>query len=216
MTTTVVKKEEGKAFAPVKSLTYGRPRGFSDELKWADTAIATYAADTTGTITLLNAIAIGDDYNARTSRKTYVTSVHLEGCFLPYDTTTTATLGRVLLVWDKAPNSVAPSITDIITTVDSCSQYSMLYRGRFRVLYDRQLTLGSADLVTAGEKVASGKNIIPLRVTKKIKAKTVYNGSAATIGSISQGALWLVTLGDQVLTNSGVLRCSTRVRFTDA
>jgi len=220
VTTVTAKKGKSSSSSSVPIVKgYALPaRGYTKrskaESKYVDIGPFASVADTTGAIVLLNGAALGDDATDREGRQTYATSVHIQGILTPTDTTNNDTLCRMLLVWDKAPNGVAPTFGELMTAADPVMQLNLNNRARFTVLADKRWALGARDLATAGNKVASGQASHVVNIFRKLKnLKTQWMGTGATIASIQSGALYLFMVGDQATTDSGQFRLTSRVRF---
>lgn len=192
------------------------PRTGPPELKYTDIASASYAADTTGTVTALNLTAVGDDNNTRDGRQIHNRSVHVQGILSPEDRTTNTNLARMLLVWDSQPSSGAlASITDILTASSSIAPTNLNNRERFRILRDCRYSQGINDN-TATQAFSNGNNTYMVNEYVKLgDLKTTYSGTTAVIGSVATGALLMVTIGNQAAGSAGTFILTTRVRFTD-
>lgn len=196
-----------------------RPGGFPsgtvpEELKFVDLPLATYACSTTGSVTLLNGVAQGTDYNQRVGRQMLLKSVELRGyAYADADGSSDLQYVRVMVVLDNATNGAAPIITDILTAQTSISMPNLANRGRFRILSDQRHAFEGA-ITAAGVGPKTMNCDLYLRWPKGIVVQN--NGTAATVGSIQSGALWLVTIGSSgsVNQNASAQLC-TRVRFTD-
>lgn len=194
-----------------------RPGGFMgggapgvDELKFVDIADANYGADIVGAVTLLNGVAQGTDYNQRIGRQFLVTSCTIHG-YIEAGTGNAA--GRVLLVWDYAPNGVIATVTQILTASSSQSFLNLDNRGRFKILRDIHLPVSNAASGTAG-----APTVLPIETYWRPKQPLVTNcsGTAATIGSIQSGALLMVTIGDEAVGPTAPnMNICTRVRYRD-
>jgi len=223
-TAAVVRRAQGRR-------TYARTRGpyrtggfygasvrSPGEKKVIDVAQTTTAVNTTGSVTLLNGVATGTDFTDRIGRRTNVTAIQLRGFFTPDLTSATITqnLARILIVEDQQTNGVIATIADILNAVTPTSFMNMSNRERFKVHMDQQLALGpqnfTSDLVCAP---CPGGHVI--NFYKKVNIPMVFEGTAATIASISSGALYLVTVGNVAAGNlDSQLLWSSRVRFIDA
>lgn len=96
--------------------TQPRTSLFHGELKYKDVTAATYAGDTTGTVTPLNLIAVGDDNTDRDGRQVHLHSVHVQGIVRPVDASAASTFSRMMIVWDSQPNGGTAAITDILAS----------------------------------------------------------------------------------------------------
>lgn len=187
------------------------------ELKYTDIAQADYAADTTGNVTALNLTAVGDDNTSRDGRQICNRSIHIQGMVLPGSTTaTSANLSRIILVWDSQPNSgTIALITDILTASTSIAPTNLNNRERFTILRDLRFAQGSYNN-TATQAVSNGNNTYGVNEFVTLKdIKTTYSGTTAAIGSVATGALLMVTIGSQPGALGGIVRVTTRLRFTD-
>lgn len=184
------------------------------EKNYVDIALAQYAADSTGTITLLNGIAEGDDNTQRNGRKAKMLSCQINGSGQNVAGNTVPQKIRFLLVWDNAPNGAAPTISQILTTVNSESFPLVDNEDRFTILRDMKIVLGPN--VTTATQTYIDMSIAPLDFYRKINSDTKFNGTGATIASIQNGALWGVTVGNNVAgVNAANFQYTSRVRFTD-
>jgi len=189
--------------------------GGQRELKYVDVAQATYACDTTGSVTCLNLLAVGDDNTTRDGRQVTIKSVQLHGIVQPQDTTVGSNKCRVMLVWDNANNSGAiATIAQILAAAVGNAFPLVDNSNRFTILVDRTFALGPfAD--TATQAYAGCPTVENVEIYKKINQITQYSGTTAAIGSIQNGALLLVTIGTATATAGHNLLAATRVRFTD-
>lgn len=186
-----------------------------EEFKFNDIASATYTPGTSGTITLLNGVAIGDDYTDREGRQVKMKSVHVRGYVRANAATPTVGgfLTRLLLVWDNATNGAAPTVGDILVGSTSIVLPQISNANRFTILRDQQFALTSvSNLATAawaGESTEEIDMYVPLNDI------TQYRGTDATVTSIQNGALWLLTLADYAGSGAPTFQLATRVRFAD-
>jgi len=194
----------------VKGAIYGGRK----ELKYVDSGILNLQCSTTGTVTCVNMTAVGDDNTTRDGRQATMKSVQINGVIRGADLTVSTTLARVMLVWDNAINSGSlPAITDILVGAFSESFPNINNQQRFTILYDSMFGLGAAQ--DTATQAFNGAIPHPVKVYKKLNHVTQYSGTTAAIGSIQNGALYLVTVGDQSAGDCANLYCGVRVRFTD-
>lgn len=191
------------------------PYGGRKELKYVDIAAATYVADTTGTVTALNLIAVGDDNINRDGRQVTMKSVQIRGMCRNFDASSGPTFCRMLLVWDNAVNSGAiATVAQILSAVNSVSFPLIDNANRFTILVDRSYALGNFD-TTATQSVAQGMGPFVCEIYKKLNVVTQFSGTTAAIGSIQNGGLLMVTIGNSAAGAGGLFEVATRVRFTD-
>lgn len=186
------------------------------ELKYNDLGAAAYGAGTTGTVTCLNLVAVGDDNTTRDGRQICNRSIHVTGMLTPVDATTLVNYARLLLVWDSQPNSgTIAAITDILVASTSLSHTNLNNRERFTVLRDCRYAQGKSD-TTATQAISDGNNTYSVNEFVNLKdIKTTYSGTTAAIGSVATGALLMVTIGSGADAAAGSFALATRLRFTD-
>lgn len=185
------------------------------ELKYNDLGSNSYNIDTTGSVTALNLLAVGDDNTNRDGRQVTIKSIQITGVVKPFDDTTGDSHARVMLVWDNAVNSGAiATIAQILTAANSNSFPLIDNAQRFTILSDMHYAVGKRDN-TATQTFAASPSVHALNMYKKLNLVTQYSGTTAVIASIQNGALLLVTIGDQAVNTGALLQCATRVRFTD-
>lgn len=187
------------------------------ERKVVDTTVAVYQINTTGSVNLLNGIATGTDYTQRIGRRVNVVSIQARGiAYIETPTATPVQMGRFMLVEDMQANGVIATTADIFNEATGTSMMNLNNRERFKVHYDKQMVFGPAS-TTATQTYSAGPQAYNIAVYKKCNIPMVFEGTAATIGSVSSGALYAVFIGTQV---AGTADCncamSFRIRFIDA
>lgn len=190
-------------------------RSGKPEKKVVDLGAASFAMDTTGSLTLLNGVAAGTDFTDRIGRKTKLSYVYVRGIVNAQDASSGPTLGRLLLVYDKQPAGALPAITDILTAATSVSQVNLNGRDRFVILADKQYAVGIISN-TATQSFAGSPTVHPVKIYRNLGLETIYDGTTNAIADISSGALYLVTIGNQAAAAGATFNGTTRVRFTDA
>jgi len=192
------------------------PFGGRQELKYVDVAEASYACSTTGSVTCLNLLAVGDDNTTRDGRQVCIKSVQLRGIVNPASPACNVTNARVMLVWDNAANSGTIATIAMILAASTSNSFPLIDNAqRFTVLMDRTFAIGQVSN-TATQSYAWGPATYNIDFYKKMNSVTQYSGTTAAIGSIQNGALLLVTIGDQVAGVAAVAKIASRVRFTDS
>jgi len=196
------------------------PYGGRQELKYVDTVLqsGTSVYDTTGLATPINLIAVGDDNTSRDGRQVTIKSIQVRGTVEPIDSVTETVGCRTMLVWDNANNSASTTsaqlIAALLTSANSAAFPSVDNQNRFTILWDSYLVLaGQANTATQAISASPGAHVI--QYYKKMNAVVQYSGTTAAIGSIQNGALWFVTIGDQAPAAGGIFAGQCRVRFTD-
>lgn len=205
--------------APVIRASKARAVAMAKETGYVDVATATYALDTTGTVTLLNTVAQGVAVTQRVGKKIMMKGLQCRGNL---QANTTAGLNDVayMIVYDKRPTGALPAVTDILVAATANSMNNDNNAGRFQILKRCDETLiGNATFTGA---VANALT----EVTQKdadwyldLKGKEVVYKAVASgaIADIEQGALYLVTVGNSVAgTAAAIAALAFRLRFWDS
>lgn len=228
----------GGSFKPPPRTTYRgsrvplASRGYKPntvEKKVFDIDSATYAANTTGSVTTLFIPTLGSDMTNRVGRKTTVKSLYVRG-FLQVEasqSTWTSPLNsvpqqaRLIIAIDMQPNGAAPAISDVLKeSTKTQSQLNINNRDRFKILSDKTYVLGGAIYNTTATQAVASQNdqIKQIKIFKKLNLETIFNGTnGGTVADINSGSLFMLTLGN-IGAGSGVdadFFLSTRVRFVD-
>ena len=191
------------------------PFGGRKELKYVDIAAGDLACDTTGSVSCLNLLAVGDDNNTRDGRQCTIKSVQLKGQVAANSAAVNPQKARVMLVWDNAVNSGTIATIAQILTASTANSFPLVDNAqRFTVLWDSNYVLGLRSTV-ATSSVADAV-AYDVDYYRKLDNVTQYSGTTAAIGSIQNGGLLLVTIGSVAAgTAAATLNIATRVRFTD-
>lgn len=239
-----MKRRRAEPFAPYRAVVRSKPRrrllapprtgGFrgqtapfrriTAERKVIDTDTANYACNTTGSVTLVNGVAIGSDYTDRVGRKIRLKSIYVRGLVSRNLTLGGGTLlpdvARMLIVFDTQTNGATPSVTDILKEATATSQLNLNNRDRFKVLIDKQYAIAPyliSDTATQSYALAGSPTTYQVKKYKKLNHEVVFNGTQGTVGSISTGALWMVWVGSTAVDQTDpVATVSVRIRFEDA
>lgn len=164
------------------------------EMKYTDVAQATYAADTTGTVTYLNRIDsnIGGIDQGREGSRVMMCGTQIRG-FVVAGTTGTAARATMVLVYDRQPQGANPAITDIFETISSNSFQVTSTRDRFHIL-------GRWDYTLIGNSTtpAVGKEAYQIDLKESFRKLAAFADSTSTgqIANIRTGGLFLLTFGD--------------------
>lgn len=198
---------------------YGPSRRPKQEKKVIDTPKADYNLYTTASVALINGVATGTDFNQRIGRRTQVKSIQIRGFATPTTANTSGAvtqgnLCRVMVIEDKQTNGVLPAITDILDNSTATSMMNLNNRERFKVHLDEQFALGPC-MYTSSTWAFGAPSVHSINFYKRCDIPVYYEGTAATIGSISSGALYLVTVGENG-DATNLFQAEVRVRFVDA
>lgn len=200
-----------------------------EELKFKDVLINTTMlsnAAPPATVILLNGMAQGDTRNTREGDLVRATSVQFKLEVRTNNLELGAVAYRILLVWDKQANGVAPTVANVldnsVITLITTSPYNMdNVPNRFKILYDKSFSVPPQ--VVEDFDVATGQTnsymIVVKTLSKKIpiNKKTNYGlANAGDITDISTGSLYLYCLSTEPSGGSpATLVGGTRVYFKE-
>lgn len=198
--------------SPYKKARYNPPRNARrGEAKFFDTASASYALNTTGSVTHLDIVPQGTTVSKREGKEFHLSSVQIRGV-ASSDTATATASGMMMLVWDKQPNKVIAVLTDILDTASSQSFIKRENAQRFSILKKwRWAFAGNATAPTA-------TNVFDIDdyMTVNLKACCTSADTDGAIGTRITGALYLVTCGTIAAgTADANAVVSVRVNFRD-
>lgn len=178
---------------------------------FVDTAVTSYVADTTGTLTLMATIAQGTSVNQRVGKKIMYASIQIRGRVFS-GTACTTTDTAFIIVYDRRPTGALPAITDVLVSASAGSMNNDDNSGRFQIVRRQDHTLvGNTTTPATGKECFSVDDFIKFRRPAVYKA-----GAAGTIGDIEEGALYLVTIGVTAAgTGAATFSMGWRIRFTE-
>jgi len=198
----------------------------------------------TGAMTCVNAIAAGTSINNRVSRRVRMTSLEVDGWFVPIGTTVAAhnpTYARMLIVYDRQSNGAIPNLNAVIQdisnsssgpslTVACTSHFNLNNRDRFIVLLDERFYLpalqGATGYTSANPPAVPVQDLRNYIVQRHIKLHGLSShyqsdNSPATYGDIANGAIFACLFdGDSTSTDTASqsnfdFYFSCRVKFVD-
>lgn len=190
-----------------------------EELKYIDTLHNT-SIPTSGTLQLLNGVALGDDNNEREGKEISLTSIQFRAQFYSVTGQLTTSVIRMLIFYDMQANGAAPTAATLLdnTVITSLwlAPYNREYQKRYKILYDKiiQLTPQVVLNTTAGDTTTV--LAVEKYVRKKIRlGRTVkYIGDTAAITSIATNSLYLLLISD-ASSNTPTTLGGYRVYFKD-
>lgn len=161
-----------------------------EEPEIVDLAIAAYACDTTGTVTLAALLPQGKAFGTRTGKGAYLDCLSIEGV-ISAGAAGVVTKARLLVVRDSQGAGALPTILDVLQTATSNSQYNSDNLERYEILLDRNWVLLGAAGATSESAFAIEELV---QVTDMIwYTKTDTTG---VIADIEKGAVSVITIGD--------------------
>lgn len=185
----------------------------SKETGFVDVAPAGYALDTTGSVTLLNTVAQGAAVTQRIGKKIILKSLQCRGQMFNNSAAVNNDVA-FLIVYDRRPTGALPAITDILVTANSIAMNNDANSGRFKILKRCDALLQGAPAATMGE----GPGFSIDFYLKLRGLPTVFKAAATgAIGDIEEGALYLITIGDEAAsaTLAATMSAGFRTRFID-
>jgi len=196
----------------------GLQRAYAKEKGYVDVGISAYALDTTGSVTLLNTVAQGAAVTQRVGKKIIMKGLQCRGQILNGSTAVSNDIAY-MIVYDKRPTGSLPAVTDILVTASSLSMNNDNNAGRFRILKRCDDTLiGNESLTGAVANALTESTVKGADWWLDLKSAPVTYKAAGTgaIGDIEEGALYLVTVGDNSAgTAAAALQVNFRLRFLD-
>lgn len=202
-----------KKVAPTKSLVYQQntvpSRG--SEKKEIVAALPTAAGVVNSTTfsagTLLNHTAQGTGATNRLGRKIALHSILVRYSLSLAPTSVGGSPCRILIVFDKQSNGVAPAITDILLSNDFHSPMNLNNTDRFIIIFDEMT-----------EPVAvSGNYSVSKNLYRKLGLEVQYKDTSNNdITDFASGSIYaFVAQNSAVTTAAGAIASLTRIRFSD-
>lgn len=185
-------------------------RAFNKEKGYLDISSASYALDLTGSVTLLNPVPQGAATTQRVGKTVQILSLQHRGLVTSNSATTVVDVA-FMIVYDKRPTGTLPAITDILKSATSLSLNNDDNAQRFSILkrWDA-VCIGNGTTPTTGMEAYSTDFWL------KINRPTIYKAAGTgAIGDIEEGALYLVTIGNQAGAAGASLVGTFRTRFLD-
>ena len=185
----------------------------SKESGFVDLAAATYACNSTGSITLIATVAQGTSVNQRVGKKIQWKSMQIRGT-VQANATTVSNNSAWLIVYDRRPTGSLPAITDVFV-------------GHCDLVHERreQRSLPDPEALerhdprqrgTAGQQTDKSSVVVDEFLSLRSLPCAYKAAGTGAIGDIEQGALYLITVGDNAAGNTdsdAIL--AFRTRFLD-
>ena len=198
------------------------------ELKYIDASTVGTVIDESGNITLLNGLLTGTSATSRVGMRIQMRSVHLKYMINgpvytnPASTSPMAQTVRIMLVLDMQPNGATFALSDLLEdTTPGIGIVSSLYMAnaaRFKVLYDKRVTVTAAIVTASAAEVqfAENKTVYDETYLKLSHEVHYANSNNGDITDMRTGALFLVTLCDTAAALTQPLITSyVRLRYHD-
>lgn len=182
------------------------------EKKFLFDNVALANSTSTSTLTLINGIAIGDDYINRSGKSIDIDKIQIQGNFHSSSITDPTTevyeanAFRVLVVYDRQPNGSAITAAVIFNNVAYAwmDTYKENAKSRFRILADKRFT-------------SSPPDVKKFTISKKYKKplRTSYLGTGSAITDIETGSIYVLTVSDSASSPHPQVEYSWKIRFYD-
>jgi len=220
---------------PVRAYTGSRvpiaSRGYrlnTAERKVFDIVTTIYPASTTGSITAICRPILGTDMTNRIGRKVVIKSVQARGIVrvrraeANINGDSPPQIVRIMYLVDLQPNGAVPAVLDILTEALAQSPMNLNNRDRFKILFDKVITLDAytRDTASAGEEYVSfNRTCQNFKMYKKCNQEVIFNATnGGTVADITSGALLQFIISNQALVGGAAeaeAAIFTRVRFLD-
>lgn len=172
------------------------------EYKNLDRAETTTTPDSSGEIISLNHVGQGDTPILRNGNSVLNKSITFKYYMTPH-ASATDTFVRMVLIYDKYPNSTLATIAEIFSEARITGHLKLTAGQRFHVFKEFLVSVNSS----------SSENTIG-KFYKEIDWHTKYDDTDATQNGIMSGQILLFMISNQA-TNTPSVHYSSRIRFLD-
>lgn len=206
-------------------------RGGRPEKKYLDQNVVTksldWLGDATNNFTLLSLIAQGVTASQRVGRRALITSVHLQGIYLPPVASVAGTGASDLDDWsqriklwviqDRQANGAQFAVLNFLKTADINSFRNLNNTSRFKVLASRQILANSRCGAGNGTTTLQVRSVYPFKIDIKCAIPIDFSSTtgAITEQKLNSIHLFMISENDQ-LNSQGVLQFNTRIRYVDS
>lgn len=188
-------------------------KGHAHEAGFVDLGAASYPLDTTGSVDLIAIVPVGPSTNERIGKRIMWKSLQVRGQCVAGTAGVTAR-GCWLIVYDKRPTGIIPSVTDIVESTSADAFNNDDNSGRFRILRRNDVYVVGSTTTPVG--VPDTGYAINDYIDLKGKPSTFKSAGTGGIGDIEEGALYLVTYGNNLAVGTPALLAVTfRTRYVD-
>jgi len=182
-----------------------------NESGFLDTAIAVYALNTTGSLTLLNPVPQGAATSQRVGKRIALKSIEAHGNIIAGNSGLSADFSY-MIVYDKRPSGNLPNITDVLNTVSPYSFNNDNAGSRFQTLkrVDGHTVGGNGTTLTA-----KSMHDFDWFMSLKERPTVFTNLGTGAIGDIEEGAIYLITMGNEAGALAPNANVAFRLRYID-
>jgi len=183
-----------------------RPTKVRSEQKSIQVMNYGYALDDVPTVAQLPIVTQGDGLSNRLGNRITITQMRIRGTLAGAQSVTVGDpctfIIRLLLVYDKTPNGVAPPAGNDIVTYGTYPQegfQNTLTRDRYLILWDKRYSVNSPGWNLAGPINVSG-GVRPFEINVACALDMVYDNTAGgAIANVRKGLFYLVAATDQLV-----------------
>lgn len=188
------------------------------EAKSIEASLSGKVFNTTGSVTHINAIPLGNGDEEREGKTCKVTSIQIKG-YAVADTSTVGNVCRYLVIYDKKPSGTLPTPSDLLNTV-SCNGFVRWdQKHRFIVLRDEAFTLAGSYTAPGTGDIVNPIHYVNeyIRLPADMSCQWTSSDTTGTIATATEGAIYLVTVGSASPTGDVdcQMACNYRVSFRD-
>lgn len=235
------RKAPSKHVKKMRRVVVQAPRSAVGQLKCVDIPTTTIDFVNTGgppNPTQMNVTQVGSNFWNRIGSRIQMKSLHFRGSIYPntgINGTDPDDTVRVIVFYDKSPNAVPPTWSDLVKATDNSGStatgirdgLNMFYRDRFIVLIDQiidtpQFTSNGTSLTSVqGVNYQIGEKLQHYTINRYIKLPnliTQYRASSGSASDMVTGGLWLVAaMGNIPIggANPWKMEWSSRIKFAD-
>ncbi len=200
----------GKADKYVGTLAYGMAKKalgmLNVEYKFHDIQLTAQVISTTAFISQLSNIGQGDSGTLRDGDQIKAVRINVKGQVVIHPSATRTTT-RIMLIQDTQTNGAiftsANILADITTNDAINSMLNLDNKFRFRVLYDKRITMS----ITSDQ-------IKFFQINKVLNLRLRYSGTSGDIDDLSSNSLALLFISSEA-TNTPNITMFSRLRFVD-
>ena len=199
-----------KAFGKAKQYKkFSRPSATSSqkvhspELKCMDLPSSNNAVTTTAVVFTCNAIATGNELYERVGRSIAMRSLEIKGYFLASGAATGVDAPRVVVVYDRQCNGVAPTFPEVFQSVDNVGagtsdSFAFPNKGstdRFKILADIHVPFNSAASTTVPFGLAAMDQNLEMFIHRFINLQGLEARYSANATTPFTGGLFVLVKG---------------------
>lgn len=183
------------------------------ESKFFETTAQNTAFTAAGVIVpSLNLIPQGTSECERDGRKAHMTSIHWKGIIRLNATTSSETVNnvRIIMYMDKQTNGQAAAVTDILEQGDFMSFNNLANRQRFRVLWDKKMSLNAA----AFSSTTSNTKDYYMEFHKQCNIPLEFSSTTGAITELRSNNVGMIFISEGTGGTAEVQEWNARIRFT--